>query len=78
MYLINSRVILTDEELGRYKTLPCPVCKSKNTNVRYAGQGWYFVGCLDCGHKRTCDESYIEQEVEFWNNYSRKVAKNVR
>lgn len=69
---------MTDEELGQYKTLPCPVCKSKNTNVRYAGRGWYFVGCLDCGHKRTCDESNIEQEVEFWNNYSRKVAKNVR
>ena len=66
---------MTNEELARYELLDCPSCDSCNTNVRVAGNGWSFVGCMDCWNKKTCDEANIDYCVERWNDYARKCGK---
>ena len=63
---------LTEEELAKYELLPCPSCKSKNTNVRRAKHDEYYVGCQDCECKRICDGKNLNYTVERWNEYARR------
>ena len=67
--------MLSDEELAKYRLLDCPSCDSHNTNVRVAGHGWYYVGCMDCFNKKMCEEAYIDECVEQFNTYARKCGK---
>lgn len=64
------------EKLTQKSLLPCPSCWSENTSIRVARYGWYVVGCNDCENKRECDESYLDETVDFWNSYAEKVMRN--
>lgn len=66
---------LSEEELAEYKLLDCPSCDSPNTNVRAAGNGEYYVGCMDCFNKTLCSKEYIPYLVEQWNCYARRCGK---
>ena len=67
---------IDNEELKQKPLLPCPSCWSENVSVRVARYGWYYVGCNDCWNKRECDESCLDETIEFWNRYAEKVMRN--
>ena len=64
---------MTDEELEKISLPPCWNCESHMTSVRRAGGGWFYVGCIDCGNKRMCDEKYLQDTIESWTRYGEKV-----
>ena len=67
---------MTDEELEKIQLPRCWQCDSKLTSVRRAKDGWYYVGCIDCGNKRICDEKYLQYTIEFWRSLAEKFGGN--
>jgi hypothetical protein len=64
---------ITDEELEKITLPKCWNCDSNMTSVRRGKDGWFYVGCIDCENKRICDEMYLQDTIEAWTDYSRKV-----
>lgn len=65
---------MTDEELEKISLPQCWQCKSHMTSVRRAGDGWFYVGCIDCGNKRECDEKYLQYTIDFWCRLAKKFG----
>ena len=66
---------MTDEELEAIKLPPCYNDTSHITSVRSAGNGWFYVGCVDCFNKRMCDEARLQDTIDSWVRYSERVLK---
>ncbi len=68
---------MKDEELAKINLPHCWRCGSHITSVRYAGDGWYYVGCVDCDNKRTCDEKYLQETIDYWCQLALRFGRNM-